>query len=224
MRAASLLLFACMAIVTSEALAIDWTKTWTNPPDIRLPVCERTGKIEDTQTRAQIASRDGLAGNVQRIAEIIAQMRAAGWQSQGQGDDQRLSIAIPYRMVCTAALDFAVLHVDDEGMTTGVRRVAGDCDLRVDKRAASYLTPDKVARLKQIGAEFIESRKVELERLRKWNNLRHAWRTDELGETRRRTDGVFVRTMHYDFCGPRNRYQTTFHAAWRGALGARKSR
>jgi hypothetical protein len=91
-----------MALGSPEALAIDWTKTWANPPSHRLPPCEETGSIYDGYTRPQLLSRySGLSGNVERIADML---RGAGWKSQGRDASEVVYIKLDYRFVCTARL------------------------------------------------------------------------------------------------------------------------
>lgn len=217
MRTSRLLVCASVALGCNEALAIDWTRTWTNPARVRLPACETRGAINDEITRPELVRRySGLADNIDRVTDMIV---SAGWKRRGRGEGEVLYIHLPYRFVCTAELTFSVRERNARGMVTGTARTAGDCDLNVDSQAAKYLDPDKIERLKRLNHDFVEQRRREMDNVRHWDGLLHEWRPGELLQAKRQTDGVFTRTLRYDFCQtPQQHHGAEFNAAWRGAV------
>jgi len=219
-------LFGWIALVSPQAYGqVNWTRAWADPPRKTLR-CVDDGEIFDRQTRADVIARNpGLAGNVERITQLMLQRRTAGYS----GDENAVSIRLRYRLVYTSPLAFDA-RAGNRGMRSGVFRGTGGAleDFYNKEDAVALLSPDKAARLDKIKQQFFNAREAEIAYVLRWHDKQHAWRQDELDQIRTRTDGVFERPLPYPFCAlpgkPPQQHSTMFQAKWQSIGASKKSK
>lgn len=205
---------------TASANTLKWNDSVT--PSRVVLECEHDTSVPDSQTRNEIAQREGLVGRVNEIAQYISGMTTAGYRSAGgSGGNERFSYNVPVHLSYTRPLEFKT-KVDSNGMRLGARRLDGQFRATVPPRAERYLSPRVKTQIDQLKQRWLNDVRNGTDALK--NQLHEKpfpWNQAERDALHRQTHGTFVREQNVTFC--RHNYRLHLRAEWRrqvdGVLG-----
>ena len=136
---------ACSLLIFTFAVpAAGQTASWNthvSPSQVGLEcVDERT--FTETQTRREIAQRYAIVGHIQEISRKIREMDNAGWEVNGSGENQSVSVRLPVYFTYKRDILFSA-KANSREVTLKMRRMAGTPQVRMDQEKAQYLTDTK---------------------------------------------------------------------------------